>query len=126
MGLKCLAGLIWKSIRKIDSNYVNELQGDDGLAKVCQPLKELRSLGSKQQSQWYMFSSWIRFPFYETDFGWGKPTWVCTTGLPVKNIIILMSTPSGDGVEAWITLTVKDMIELESTKELCHFVSTTY
>ncbi|KAH7545012.1 stemmadenine O-acetyltransferase [Ziziphus jujuba] len=121
-----LAGLIRQAQKEIDSHYVSELQGDEGLAKAYKPYKEVRSLTSDPQLQCYMFGSWTRFGFYGTDFGWGSPTWVCTTGMPVKNGIILMSTPSGDGIEAWITLAEQDMVEFQGNPELSHFVSPTY
>ncbi|KAK2631930.1 hypothetical protein EUGRSUZ_L02250, partial [Eucalyptus grandis] len=71
----------------------------------------------------YRFSSWARFPFYEVDFGWGRPAWVCTTSVPIKNLVILMGTRCGDGIEAWITLAEHDMIEFEHNDELLQFVS---
>lgn len=122
-----LAGLIRKAQKEIDSHYVSELQGDEGLAKAYKPYREVRSLTSNNpQLQCYMFGSWTRFGFYGTDFGWGNPTWVCTTGMPVKNGVILMSTPSGEGIEAWVTLAEQDMVEFEGNPEFCHFVSSTY
>lgn len=124
--LPSLAGRIRKSLKKIDSNYLGELQGDDGLAKVLQSFKEVHILSSRGKVESYRFSSWTRFPFYETDFGWGKPTWVCTTSVPIKNVVILMSTPLGDGIEAWITLAENDMVEFERNHELSQFTSPTY
>lgn len=71
----------------------------------------------------YRFSSWTRFPFYETDFGWGKPTWVSTTSIPMRNIVILMGTKTGDGIEAWITLNEDVMAEFQANPKLLQFLS---
>ncbi|XP_031374096.1 vinorine synthase-like [Punica granatum] len=29
--------------------------------------------------EFYRYSSWTRIPFYEAEFGWGRPAWGCTT-----------------------------------------------
>ncbi|XP_068322225.1 hydroxycinnamoyltransferase-like isoform X1 [Pyrus communis] len=59
----------------------------------------------------------LRFPFYEPDFGWGKPPWV-TSGTEFKNLILLMDTRDGDGIEVSLNLKEEDMAIFESTKEL--------
>ncbi|KAI5672279.1 hypothetical protein M9H77_12643 [Catharanthus roseus] len=56
-----------------------------------------------------MFSSWCKFPFYEVDYGWGKPYIVCNVAFPFKNGVILMDTKCGDGVEAWISMAEDEM-----------------
>ncbi|KDP35375.1 hypothetical protein JCGZ_10359 [Jatropha curcas] len=122
--LQELVSLLRKSIRRVDNDYVNELQGDGGLLKALEPLKELRQLALGGEGvEVYTFSSWARFPLYEIDFGWGKPRRVCTITVPVRNCVILMGTRSGDGIEAWVTLTEKDMAKFESSEELLQFVS---
>lgn len=62
---------------------------------------------------YYMISSWSRFPFYETDFGWGKPVWASSVYFPCKNMILLMDNRNGDGFEAWVSLEETDMIIFE-------------
>lgn len=37
-------------------------------------------------------SSWCKFPFYEVDFGRGKPIWVTVPELSAKDSIILIDT----------------------------------
>ncbi|KAK9293120.1 hypothetical protein L1049_021106 [Liquidambar formosana] len=118
-----LACLLRKSIKKIDGDYLRGLQGDDGLAKACESLKEVRQMASKGEVELYRFSSWTRFPFYEADFGWGKPIWVCTTSVPMKNVVILMGTRCGDGIEAWVSLAEHEMAQFERNHELLQFVS---
>lgn len=80
---------------------------------------------AKQEVEMYRFSNWIRFPFYNIDFGFGKPIWVCTTNVPIKNIVVLMSTRAGDGIEAWVTLAEQVMAKFECHHELLEFVSST-
>ncbi|KAF8035156.1 hypothetical protein BT93_C1248 [Corymbia citriodora subsp. variegata] len=122
--LQEFAGILRKSIRTIDSEYLSALQGDNGLAKACENLMAARKLAaSAGEIELYRFSSWARFPFYETDFGWGRPAWVCTTGVPMKNVVILMGTRCGDGIEAWITLAEHDMIAFERDDQLLQFIA---
>ncbi|XP_065874659.1 tabersonine-19-hydroxy-O-acetyltransferase-like [Euphorbia lathyris] len=71
----------------------------------------------------YIVSSWCRFPFYELDFGWGKPTWFAAIEAPFKNVISLMDTRNGDGIEAWITLTEEEMTFFQQDQELLAFAS---
>ena len=72
----------------------------------------------------YTISSWCKFPLYEADFGWGKPTWVTVGDLfQFPNIIILTDTRDGDGIEAWVSLTEEDMAIFETNQELLTFGS---
>ncbi|KAM2656291.1 hypothetical protein EV1_011816 [Malus domestica] len=112
-----------KVIRKIDDDCVRKLQGEDGFSHACEPLKETSELVSEGEVEFFRFSSWIRFSLYNTDFGWGKPTWACISNVPIKNVVILLSSSSGDGIEAWVTLDEEDMAKFESDHELLEFVS---
>ncbi|KAM1170976.1 hypothetical protein ACFX15_020826 [Malus domestica] len=112
-----------KVIRKIDDDYVRKLQGEDGFTHACEPLKETSELVSEGEVEFFRFSSWIRFSLYNTDFGWGKPTWACIPNVPIKNVVILLSSSSGDGIEAWVTLDEEDMAKFERDHELLEFVS---
>ncbi|XP_057791883.1 stemmadenine O-acetyltransferase-like [Salvia miltiorrhiza] len=85
------------AIRGVDENYINRA------------VENVRSVDEGDNSSLLkpgncIFSSWLRFPVYEVDFGWGKPARVCTVGMPYMNLVVLMDTPSGDGVEAWINV----------------------
>lgn len=57
----------------------------------------------------YKCSSWCKFPVLEFDFGCGKPAWSCCVNDLVSNVIALMDTKDGDGVEAFVTLDEDDM-----------------
>ncbi|XP_060187985.1 stemmadenine O-acetyltransferase-like [Lycium barbarum] len=67
------------------------------------------------------FTSWCRFPVYEVDFGWGKPEWVCSPIRSFKNLVILMGTKDGDGIEASVNLLEEDMPLFENDPEILSF-----
>lgn len=71
----------------------------------------------------FSFTSLCRFPLYEADFGWGKPTWFGSPALTFKNLVFFVDTPSGDGIEAYVSLKKKDMAKFESDEEFHTFVS---
>ncbi|CAL1362857.1 unnamed protein product [Linum trigynum] len=60
-----------------------------------------------------VISSWCRFPFYEVDFGLGKPGWICTFTMS-HNLAVLMDAKDGEGIEAWVTLSADEMSEFEN------------
>ncbi|KAH0767070.1 hypothetical protein KY285_002941 [Solanum tuberosum] len=61
----------------------------------------------------YPSTSWCRFCWYETDFGWGKPFWVSLVECDAFEGISLMDTKDGDGIEAWVSLKENDMAQFE-------------
>ncbi|KAA8540714.1 hypothetical protein F0562_024367 [Nyssa sinensis] len=92
------------AIKKIDNDYVRQLQTGDGHAVVMKSDDHFKNLGeafSRGEVQFLRFSSWCRFPIYKADFGWGKPIWVSSAGMIFKNVIFLLDPKEGDGIEAW-------------------------
>ncbi|XP_076899670.1 akuammiline synthase 1-like [Bidens hawaiensis] len=70
----------------------------------------------------FMCSSLCGFPFDKVDFGWGNPAVASITLRPTKlDGSLLMDTPNGDGIEAWVTLDKEDMKRFQNDKELISF-----
>ncbi|KAI3937252.1 hypothetical protein MKX01_018741 [Papaver californicum] len=108
------------AVKKIDGEYIEAMQSTDLLLNNM--MKMMQHVLSGQSL--ICFSSWCRFPLYETNFGWGKPIWVSTCTIPMKNVIVLMdSNSSGDGIEAYVTLDKEDMAEFEHHEELLALIS---
>ncbi|KAI8524912.1 hypothetical protein RHMOL_Rhmol13G0186300 [Rhododendron molle] len=81
---------------------------------------------AKQRVNYYTCSSMCNGGIYEADFGWLKPTWVSLGGiedLQGMNMILLVDTRSGNGIEAWMNLSEEDMAEFERDPELLAFAS---
>ncbi|XVE56272.1 hypothetical protein DITRI_Ditri03aG0225200 [Diplodiscus trichospermus] len=117
-----------KAIRKPDGDFVNSLQGEGGMLKFCEYIKEIGKASSDAAGEidFIGFTSWCNFGLYEIDFGWGKPAWVtCATSSKSEtvfvNTIVLMDTKTGDGIDAWVFLDEQDMVRLEQNKELLAF-----
>lgn len=100
--------------RKTNFDYAKKLQGENGFSKACKPLKEVSALVSEGEVDFFRFSSWVRFSFYNTDFGWGKPIWACIPNVPIKIAVVFMSKRSGDEIEAQVTLDEEDMAKWQS------------
>ncbi|KAL5997339.1 hypothetical protein ACLOJK_008269 [Asimina triloba] len=121
---QCLEWQLRDSIKKVDIEYIIQLQGPDGSSKVNEPLEELLQKYSPGCGvEICLFSSWCRFGLYDADFGWGKPTWISLAQTPFKNLIILMETRSGDGIEAWVSMDAEEMAAFEQDEDLLSFIS---
>ncbi|KAL3501539.1 hypothetical protein ACH5RR_035988 [Cinchona calisaya] len=84
--------------------------GEDGNMILINSFNKVTELLYKSEDlNAIILNSWCRKPFYEADFGWGKPVWVSLASLPATNSAILVDTKEGDGIEAWVTLEEKDM-----------------
>ncbi|BFG28787.1 hypothetical protein CerSpe_150610 [Prunus speciosa] len=66
---------------------------------------------------------WCRFPFYEADFGWGKPTWVSIPSIGCKDVFYLIDKRDGKGIEALLSLNEEIMEHFESNPELLKYAS---
>jgi hypothetical protein len=116
-----LASKLSNALKEIDGDYVKKLQTD----AIPESLTKSVELFSKGEVEFYKFTSWCRFPLYEADFGFGEPTWVCSPSMPFKNLVVLMSTRDGHGIEAIVNILEEDAVVFDSNEELLPFVSWT-
>jgi shikimate O-hydroxycinnamoyltransferase len=62
--------------------------------------------------------SWLRIPFYDLDFGGGRPFFFMPSYLPVEGLLILLPSFVGDGsVDAYVPLFGPDM---DTFKNCCY------
>ncbi|XP_028804859.1 BAHD acyltransferase At5g47980-like [Neltuma alba] len=123
MNLQGLVIHLRKGLEQFSKEHVQKLQGGNAFVTVFEGLKNIMELLSKEDVDFYGFTSWCRVEFYEADFGWGKPKWVSVPSPRVKNSIILMDTSDGKGIEALVTLSEQDMTLMENNHELLEFAS---
>lgn len=84
-----------------------------------------RVLGSKavedigKNYKMYVCSSLCNFPLNKVDFGWGKPIKMSFgDGGISSNVFYLMDTPSGDGIEATVSLGEQEMARFQPDEHI--------
>ncbi|KAL5708302.1 shikimate O-hydroxycinnamoyltransferase [Ranunculus cassubicifolius] len=120
--LHSLVQRLREMIRKVDGDYCKKLLADNA-ELLAQNHEDDRKIFMKQGTIFCSLSSWCGAPFYEADFGWGVPTWVTPVYVNYKNLVRLMDTKNGDGIQAWVTLDVESMARFEREPELLEFSS---
>ncbi|KAI3509381.1 hypothetical protein L1887_24611 [Cichorium endivia] len=112
-----LADNLRDSIKKTINNY-SEVHHDteEGQALVLNSFIQLANIPLMTNVIW--LSSWCNFPFYDADFGFGKPIWASCGTLPVKNLAYLMDDVGGNGVEAYVCLEAKDVPHFEEALDM--------
>ncbi|KAI3755306.1 hypothetical protein L1987_55102 [Smallanthus sonchifolius] len=93
--------------------------GEEGYEVVTNPYFESnQNKFTNNVVNFYFFTSWCNFSFYQADFGCGKPVWASTGKLPTQNLVIMIDDHEGDGVEAWVHLDEKGMKQLEQDSDI--------
>ncbi|XVF49686.1 hypothetical protein PTKIN_Ptkin04bG0033000 [Pterospermum kingtungense] len=111
-----LAEKVHESIRKINDEYVKRC------CETGEILNLVKSMAAELGTGVFTFTSWCRFPYYETDFGWGRPIWF-GTALKLNKVAILLDSSDGNGIEAWIGLPKEEMTKLEQDPEILAYAS---
>ncbi|KAK9097359.1 hypothetical protein Sjap_022856 [Stephania japonica] len=114
-------------VRRIDESDLVRRRDGREITKIMESYFEAvaRDYASSDEGEsgLYEIASWLRLPFYEADFGWGKPLWFGYLIGAFKNIITLLDTKCGEGVDVWVWMTEEDMARFESMPELLEFAT---
>ncbi|XP_071714370.1 pelargonidin 3-O-(6-caffeoylglucoside) 5-O-(6-O-malonylglucoside) 4'''-malonyltransferase-like [Rutidosis leptorrhynchoides] len=104
-----LADLLTVSVKKT-LNDLSKVSPDseEGQTLVINSILDV-ALNVDESNFVVVFTSWCKFPFYETDFGFGKPIWATCGSFPVINTTILMDDAGGKDVEAYVFLDKQDI-----------------
>ncbi|XVE74866.1 hypothetical protein DITRI_Ditri12bG0052800 [Diplodiscus trichospermus] len=111
-----------EAIRKVNTEYVKELQDTDEHLNFR---KSREASFVKGELVYFSFTSLCKFPVYVADFGWGMPVWLGSARLTFKNLCCFFDTKYGDGIEAWVQMEEEDMAKLEADEVLLSYVSPT-
>ncbi|KAK2649362.1 hypothetical protein Ddye_016851 [Dipteronia dyeriana] len=79
--------------------------------------------GNASEMKMFTFTSAYRLPFYETDFGCGKPLLVTLAQRGTKNTFSSTDTSDGKGIQVLVTLTEEDMAKLEQDPAILAYAS---
>ncbi|KAI8027720.1 Acetyl-CoA-benzylalcohol acetyltransferase [Camellia lanceoleosa] len=120
MELGDLVSLLGNARRDVDPAKTNSV--DDLCAMVSRSFGEPRREKHHNQSvDVHLCASWCGLPLYEADFGWGKPAWVSSTCS--YEVVCLIENKCGGGIDAWVSLAEKDMVEFERNRDILAFTS---
>nr|GEU30771.1 transferase, chloramphenicol acetyltransferase-like domain protein [Tanacetum cinerariifolium] len=105
------------SVKRITYNYSKVYHNtEEGQMMVLN--SHLRIADVPESTNAIRLTSWCKFPFYETDFGFGRPIWVAPGTVPFRNSGCLIDDPQGNGVEAYVVLEVKDLPYFEEALDV--------
>ncbi|KAJ8759558.1 hypothetical protein K2173_007183 [Erythroxylum novogranatense] len=113
----CCYGIIRQmreTISSVDAEYVKKLKGEgylDIMKKRAEKFKE-------ENVTSIIFTSCCRFPLYDIDFGWGKPTWVGLGGWAFGNFITIFDSKVEGDIELCVRLKDEVMANFQNDEEL--------
>ncbi|XVF11000.1 hypothetical protein REPUB_Repub07fG0231600 [Reevesia pubescens] len=113
-----------KSFNEFNNTMANMFKGENAPLAIMGALKKRGEFfRNNREITVYKCSSWCKLPFYDTDFGWGKPLWNVSVNKLVSNRIALADTRSRDGIEALLTLDEEEMALFEQNEELLKYAT---
>lgn len=120
--IEALADLLTDSVKNTKDYYFKvHHDNEEGQKMVLNSFSYLATI--PPTTYVISFSSWCKFPFYEADFGFGKPVWVNCGSMPVKNSAYLIDGVGGNGIEAYLCVEDKDVPYLEEALHINTFVA---
>ncbi|KAI5332677.1 hypothetical protein L3X38_022806 [Prunus dulcis] len=119
--LKDLVAKLRKGLEQQKETYPTKLPFDS--IKAWQWDQECQKLTGNADMYRLCPGSWCRFPFYEANFGWGKPAWVSIPSIGLKDLVILIDKRDGKGIEAMLSVSEEIMEHFESNPELLKYAS---
>ena len=117
--LKVFVGLLMDSITKSKETIVGR---EDVFPTLLRTRNESNEAAEKGEADLFMFTSWCRFPFYQMDFGWGKPVWLSRIPWAYQSTF-LMDAEDGDGIEAWVCFNKQDLPLFLQDEDILPFTS---
>ncbi|PWA97940.1 transferase, Chloramphenicol acetyltransferase-like domain protein [Artemisia annua] len=97
---------------------------EEGQTAVLNSLT-LKDVKISESTNVIFVTSWCKIPFYQADFGFGKPTWAAPECQPLQNHTTLMDDAQGNGVDAHVLLEVKNVPYFEEVLKVDPFLCKT-
>ncbi|URE25975.1 Transferase family [Musa troglodytarum] len=119
--LQFAAALIHQETARMDDGYFRSLIDFASLEDVKdEALEGAAEANYRVMSPNLEVHNLARFPFWDLDFGSGKPFMFMPCYVPVEGIMFLVPSPSGDGsMDVYVSLLKHNVA---SFKQLCHLV----
>ncbi|KAL7182946.1 hypothetical protein ACSBR1_041601 [Camellia fascicularis] len=115
--LSHLVGLVRNTVRNTLAKAAKLTNADEVFAALLNDLNEAMRAVTDEEVDAHFFTTMCGFSLYDTDFGFGKPFFLSNASVPVE-LISLMDTKCGTGIEVWVSLKQPDMAVLEKDSEL--------
>ncbi|KAK1438469.1 hypothetical protein QVD17_04278 [Tagetes erecta] len=118
-----LANVLSDYIKKVMNEYSKvHHDSEEGQMMVLNSFLNIANI-NPETTDVIISTSWCKFPFYELDFGFGKPIWVVPGTMPIKKLVHLIDDAQGNGLEAYIFLELKDVPCFEAALDINVFGS---
>ncbi|KAK6241309.1 hypothetical protein SCA6_006698 [Theobroma cacao] len=117
LDLHQLANLVGTEIRHAAESFAKTERAEDLLLSATSSSREIHEELIEGNTDICILTSLCNFPYYEADFGWGKPAWIASVHKPVE-MVLLMDTRCSSGIEAWITLEPSDMLQFQQDPDI--------
>ncbi|XVE96211.1 hypothetical protein REPUB_Repub02eG0202100 [Reevesia pubescens] len=123
-----LAYLVKGGVESVTSDYLDLFQGEERCKVIGEQFIKIAETVSKGNALFYTLNSWLNTLEGKEDFGWGEPTLFSGPGVDrhnreFGNLIFLKGTGKHKAIEAWVTLSEKEMAFLEHDPEFLAFAS---
>ncbi|KAK3192929.1 hypothetical protein Dsin_024239 [Dipteronia sinensis] len=135
IGSVCTLGMtFWPTMETVDhSKTASKVHGLIGLVDEYATkgfengwknlIMDYSGIDSKCKTRAISVISYLRLPFYEADFGSGKPIWVSISNDLMKDTVGLLDTCDGQGVEVWVRLSKEQMIRFQQDPAILAYAS---
>lgn len=119
------------AVRRVDHDFVRRLREVDEPPVWQEAVEEAAGASDGEKEikvgdiiarggNMYLFTSWLGFPYYEVDFGFGRPVWVASKYI-MGDMALLMERAEERGVEAWISLREEEMDKFVSDADIVSY-----
>jgi len=101
----------------------DQVEQNELILEVVESMRKGKKPFDDEYENVYSCSNVCRYPFYNVDFGWGKPERVGLPNGPFKNLFFLKDYKIDGGVDARVMLQKQHMSEFERDEELLELIS---
>ena len=113
-----LVDLLTNNVKKTINIFSNVCHdSEDGQTTILNAVT-LKDVNIQESTHVLTVTSWSKFPFYEADFGFGKPAYAATASVALQRAACLMDDAQGNGVDAHFMVEVENVPYFERALEI--------
>ncbi|KAI6678375.1 hypothetical protein NL676_039171 [Syzygium grande] len=122
LNFEAFVEMIHDTFASAKTRYAAIADRESCMNMVKDSTRESKEWAHSDEENVVAISSWCGFPFYDIDFGWGKPHLVSNTCIPVR-MVFLIDSKSNGGIDAWIILSPEEKVLFEQDPDIVAFTS---